>query len=166
MVNPLIFVDLPTPDPEATSQFYETLFDWKYKRRPAGEFHEVLPGVKPNLGIHLENNAGHGAGASHLRDGVRPAREAGRSDRNGCDQDVGRVLLGGVRRPPRRVPRPVGQRGGAVAQQGHLRARIGLGEERLSPKFGWRLPPQGPQPSTCSTENSTLLPSGSLMRQM
>ena len=54
MVNPLIFVDLPTPDPEATSQFYETLFDWKYKRRPAGEFHEVLPGVKPNLGIHLE----------------------------------------------------------------------------------------------------------------
>ena len=54
MVNPLIFVDLPTPDPEATSQFYEKLFDWKYKRRPAGEFHEVLPGVKPNLGIHLE----------------------------------------------------------------------------------------------------------------
>ena len=54
MVNPLIFVDLPTPDPEATSQFYERLFDWKYKRRPAGEFHEVLPGVKPNLGIHLE----------------------------------------------------------------------------------------------------------------
>ena len=54
MVNPLIFVDLPSPDPEATSQFYERLFDWKYKRRPAGEFHEVLPGVKPNLGIHLE----------------------------------------------------------------------------------------------------------------
>jgi predicted enzyme related to lactoylglutathione lyase len=54
MPNPVIFVDFPTPDPEATSQFYETLFGWKYKRRPAGEFHEVLPGVKPNLGIHLE----------------------------------------------------------------------------------------------------------------
>jgi predicted enzyme related to lactoylglutathione lyase len=54
VVNPLIFVDLPTPDPEATSVFYEKLFDWQYKRRPAGEFHEVLPGVKPNLGIHLE----------------------------------------------------------------------------------------------------------------
>ncbi|MCU1459144.1 MAG: glyoxalase/bleomycin resistance protein/dioxygenase [Actinomycetia bacterium] len=54
MPNPVIFVDFPTPDPEATSVFYETLFGWKYKRRPAGEFHEVLPGVKPNLGIHLE----------------------------------------------------------------------------------------------------------------
>ncbi len=55
MPNPVIFVDFPTPDPEATSQFYETLFGWTYKRRPAGEFHEVLPGVKPNLGIHLES---------------------------------------------------------------------------------------------------------------
>lgn len=55
MPNPVIFVDFPTPDPEATSQFYETLFEWKYKRRPAGEFHEVLPGVKPNLGIHKED---------------------------------------------------------------------------------------------------------------
>ena len=26
MPNPLIFVDLPTPDPEATSRFYEELF--------------------------------------------------------------------------------------------------------------------------------------------
>jgi len=55
MPNPVIFVDFPTPDPEATSQFYETLFEWKYKRRPAGEFHEVLPGVKPNLGIHKDD---------------------------------------------------------------------------------------------------------------
>ena len=70
MVNPLIFVDLPTPDPEATSQFYERLFDWKYKRRPAGEFHEVLPGVKPNLGIHLETTpvSGPGPGFFHLGD--------------------------------------------------------------------------------------------------
>lgn len=62
MVNPLIFVDLPTPDPEETSKFYEKLFDWSYKRRPAGQFHEVLPGVKPNLGIHLETTPVSGPG--------------------------------------------------------------------------------------------------------
>jgi len=52
--NPLIFVDIPSPDPEASSRFYADLFGWEFKRRPAGEFHEVLPGVKPNLGIHRE----------------------------------------------------------------------------------------------------------------
>lgn len=51
-VNPVIFVDFPTTDPEAMSNFYATLFGWTFNRRPAGEFHEVLPGVKPNLGIH------------------------------------------------------------------------------------------------------------------
>jgi predicted enzyme related to lactoylglutathione lyase len=54
VTNPLIFVDLPTPDPEASSRFYEELFGWKVNRRPAGEFHEILPGVKPNLGMHRE----------------------------------------------------------------------------------------------------------------
>jgi predicted enzyme related to lactoylglutathione lyase len=53
-VNPMIFVDIPTPDPEATSVFYERLFGWQVNRRPAGEFHEILPGMKPNLGMHLE----------------------------------------------------------------------------------------------------------------
>ena len=51
-VNPVIFVDFPTEDPEAMSAFYAELFGWTYNRRPAGEFHEVLPGLKPNLGIH------------------------------------------------------------------------------------------------------------------
>lgn len=54
MPNPVIFVDFPSPDPEAMSQFYADLFEWTFKRRPAGEFHEVLPGIKPNLGIHRE----------------------------------------------------------------------------------------------------------------
>ena len=54
MPNPVIFVDFPSPDPEATSNFYAELFEWTFKRRPAGEFHEVLPGIKPNLGIHVE----------------------------------------------------------------------------------------------------------------
>ena len=26
----------------------------KFNRRPAGEFHEILPGVKPNLGVRRE----------------------------------------------------------------------------------------------------------------
>ena len=51
-VNPMIFVDFPCTDPEAMSNFYAELFGWTFNRRPAGEFHEVLPGVKPNLGIH------------------------------------------------------------------------------------------------------------------
>jgi predicted enzyme related to lactoylglutathione lyase len=59
--NPVIFVDFPSPDPEATSQFYAELFEWKFKRRPAGEFHEVLPGIKPNLGIHLETQPVQGS---------------------------------------------------------------------------------------------------------
>jgi predicted enzyme related to lactoylglutathione lyase len=54
-VNPVIFVDVPTTDPEAMSQFYADLFGWTFNRRPAGEFHEILPGQKPNLGIHLSD---------------------------------------------------------------------------------------------------------------
>jgi len=52
--NPMIFVDWPTPDPEASSRFYEELFGWHVNRRPQGEFHEILPGEKPNMGMHLE----------------------------------------------------------------------------------------------------------------
>lgn len=54
MPNPLIFVDIPSRDPEGSSRFYADLFGWQFKRRPAGAFHEVLPGVKPNLGIRVE----------------------------------------------------------------------------------------------------------------
>ena len=43
MPNPLIFVDIPSPDPEASSQFYASLFEWEFNRRPAGDFHEILP---------------------------------------------------------------------------------------------------------------------------
>ena len=51
----MIFVDFPCPDPEAMSNFYAELFGWTFNRRPAGEFHEILPGVKPNLGIHRDD---------------------------------------------------------------------------------------------------------------
>lgn len=50
----MIFVDIPTPDPEAGARFYADLFGWTFNRRPAGVFHEILPGIKPNLGMHLE----------------------------------------------------------------------------------------------------------------
>jgi predicted enzyme related to lactoylglutathione lyase len=60
-VNPVIFVDFPCPDPEAMSNFYADLFGWTFNRRPAGEFHEILPGVKPNLGIHHSEAAMSGA---------------------------------------------------------------------------------------------------------
>ena len=53
----MIFVDIPCTDPEAMSNFYAELFGWTFNRRPAGEFHEVLPGVKPNLGIHRTDTA-------------------------------------------------------------------------------------------------------------
>ena len=46
-VNPVIFVDFPTEDPEAMSAFYKELFGWDYKRRPAGEFHEILASERP-----------------------------------------------------------------------------------------------------------------------
>jgi predicted enzyme related to lactoylglutathione lyase len=52
--NPVIFVDIPSSDPEATSAFYAELFGWTFNRRPAGEFHEVLPGIKPNLGVRRD----------------------------------------------------------------------------------------------------------------
>ena len=52
--NPMIFVDIPSTDPEASSAFYAELFGWRVNERPKGEFHEILPGVKPNLGIHRE----------------------------------------------------------------------------------------------------------------
>lgn len=54
MPNPMIFVDIPTRDPEAGATFYAELFGWTFNRRPAGVFHEILPGVKPNLGMRLE----------------------------------------------------------------------------------------------------------------
>lgn len=60
-VNPVIFVDWPTSDPEAMSQFYADLFGWKFNRRPAGEFHEILPGLKPNLGMHKSDEPISGA---------------------------------------------------------------------------------------------------------
>ncbi len=42
--NTLIFVDFPSPDPEATATFYAEVFGWEVEGRPAGVFHRIVPG--------------------------------------------------------------------------------------------------------------------------
>jgi predicted enzyme related to lactoylglutathione lyase len=51
MPNTLIFVDLPASDPAAAHAFYEQLFGWEINPRPAGEFHQIVPGDGLHLGI-------------------------------------------------------------------------------------------------------------------
>ena len=41
--NTLIFVDLPSDDPEAAGNFYAEVFGWENDPRP-GEFHRMVPG--------------------------------------------------------------------------------------------------------------------------
>ena len=55
MPHPVIHAEIRSEDPDATRQFYADLFRWEFNRRPANEFHEILPGIKPNLGIHKED---------------------------------------------------------------------------------------------------------------
>jgi predicted enzyme related to lactoylglutathione lyase len=42
--NTLIFVDLPSSDPEAAGRFYEAVFGWIVEGKPAGLFHRAVPG--------------------------------------------------------------------------------------------------------------------------
>ena len=42
--NTLIFVDLPSTDPEASAEFYAAVFGWVVEPRPAGVFHRIVPG--------------------------------------------------------------------------------------------------------------------------
>jgi predicted enzyme related to lactoylglutathione lyase len=42
--NTLIFVDFPTPDPEATARFYREVFNWTVEPRPEGVFYRIVPG--------------------------------------------------------------------------------------------------------------------------
>ncbi len=43
-MNTLVFVDFPSPDPEATARFYHDLFGWNVEGRPTGDFHRFVPG--------------------------------------------------------------------------------------------------------------------------
>jgi hypothetical protein len=42
--NTLIFVDLPSEDPEAAGEFYAEVFGWEAQGRPTGVFHRMVPG--------------------------------------------------------------------------------------------------------------------------
>ncbi|MDT2057923.1 MAG: VOC family protein [Planktomarina sp.] len=42
--NTLIFVDLPSDDPDAAGKFYAEVFGWENDPRPAGAFHRMVPG--------------------------------------------------------------------------------------------------------------------------
>ncbi len=42
--NTLIFVDFPSPDPQAAAEFYGYVFGWEVEGRPAGDFHRIVPG--------------------------------------------------------------------------------------------------------------------------
>jgi predicted enzyme related to lactoylglutathione lyase len=42
--NTLIFVDLPSDDPEAAGKFYAEVFGWEVEGRPSGVFHRIVPG--------------------------------------------------------------------------------------------------------------------------
>ncbi len=50
-MNTLVFVDLPCSDPVAAQAFYEQLFGWTINPRPAGEFHQIVPGEGLHLGL-------------------------------------------------------------------------------------------------------------------
>ena len=56
MPNTLVFVDFPSPDPEAAARFYEQVFGWEIEGRPAGDFHRIVPGDGLHLGIFNERS--------------------------------------------------------------------------------------------------------------
>ena len=60
--NTLIFVDLPTPDPEATAQFYRDVFNWEVEARPDLGFHRIVPGDE----FLLPDGARSGVGNLHM----------------------------------------------------------------------------------------------------
>ncbi len=50
-MNTLVFVDLPVDDPVAAQKFYEDLFGWTINPRPAGDFHQIVPGEGLHIGL-------------------------------------------------------------------------------------------------------------------
>lgn len=62
--NTLIFVDFPTPDPEATGRFYAEVFGWVDEGRPTGIFHRLVPGG------HFPNPDGSPSEVGNLHMGI------------------------------------------------------------------------------------------------
>ncbi len=57
--NTLIFVDLPSTDPEATADFYAKVFGWLVEGRPSGVFHRAVPGGEFLLSDGKESGVGN-----------------------------------------------------------------------------------------------------------
>ena len=60
--NTLIFVDFPSPDPEAAARFYGEVFNWEVEPRPAGIFHRIVPGEE----FLLDDGSPSGVGNLHM----------------------------------------------------------------------------------------------------
>jgi predicted enzyme related to lactoylglutathione lyase len=60
--NTLIFVDLPSPDPPATADFYREVFGWEVEGRPAHVFHRIVPGGE----FLLDDGTASGVGNLHM----------------------------------------------------------------------------------------------------
>src|SRR3977135_4384981 len=60
--NTLIFIDMPSPDAEATAAFYAEVFNWEVEGRPAGKFHRIVPGGQ----FQLDDGSPSGGGHLHL----------------------------------------------------------------------------------------------------
>jgi predicted enzyme related to lactoylglutathione lyase len=54
MANTLVFVDLPSSDPQAAATFYRELFGWTINPRPEGVFYQIVPGEGLHLGLFGE----------------------------------------------------------------------------------------------------------------
>jgi predicted enzyme related to lactoylglutathione lyase len=62
--NTLIFVDFPSPDPDATGRFYAEVFGWESEPRPPGVFNRLVPGGK------FENPDGSDSEVGNLHLGI------------------------------------------------------------------------------------------------
>ena len=60
--NTLIFIDMPSPDAEATAAFCAEVFNWEVEGRPAGKFHRIVPGGQ----FQLDDGTPSGVGNLHM----------------------------------------------------------------------------------------------------
>jgi predicted enzyme related to lactoylglutathione lyase len=90
--NTLVFVDLPSDDPEASGRFYAEVFGWGAEGRPAGIYDRLVPGGEFLLGD------GTPSGVANLHLGVYDVRD-GRPNPHGYRDDLSGAL------PRGRVPR-------------------------------------------------------------
>lgn len=60
--NTLIFVDLPSPDPARSAEFYREVFQWPVEGRPEGVFHRAVPGDE----FLLPDGSASGIGNLHI----------------------------------------------------------------------------------------------------